>query len=64
MIDTAGTITKAAEALFANGAADVIVTATHGVLSGPAVDRLENSRIAEVVITDTLPIGTRSGGTG
>ena len=56
MIDTASTITKAAEALFENGAADVIVTATHGVLSGPAVDRLKNSRISEVVITDTLPI--------
>jgi ribose-phosphate pyrophosphokinase len=56
MIDTASTITKAADALFDNGAADVIVTATHGVLSGPAVDRLKNSRISEVIITDTLPI--------
>src|SRR5947207_3691516 len=53
MIDTAGTITKAAEALFDAGAADVIVTATHGVLSDPATDRLKNSRIAEVVITNT-----------
>jgi ribose-phosphate pyrophosphokinase len=34
----------------------VVVTSTHGVLSGPAVDRLKNSRIAEVVLTDTLPI--------
>ncbi|MDX6273697.1 MAG: ribose-phosphate pyrophosphokinae [Frankiales bacterium] len=56
MIDTASTITKAADALFDNGAADVVVTATHGVLSGPAVDRLKNSRISEVIITDTLPI--------
>ena len=56
MIDTGGTITKAAELLFENGAADVVVTATHGVLSGPAVDRLKNSRISEVVITNTLPI--------
>jgi ribose-phosphate pyrophosphokinase len=56
MIDTGGTITKAAELLFENGAADVIVTATHGVLSGPATDRLKNSRISEVVITNTLPI--------
>ena len=39
-----------------NGAADVIVAATHAVLSGPAVDRLKNSRISEVVVTDTLPI--------
>ena len=56
MIDTAGTITKAADALFDNGAIDVIATSTHGVLSGPAVDRLKNSRISEVVITNTLPI--------
>ncbi len=56
MIDTGGTITKAADLLFDNGAADVIVTATHGVLSGPAVDKLKNSRISEVVVTNTLPI--------
>jgi ribose-phosphate pyrophosphokinase len=56
MIDTAGTITKAADALFENGAADVVVAATHGVLSGPALDRLKNSRISEVVVTNTLPI--------
>jgi ribose-phosphate pyrophosphokinase len=57
MIDTGGTICKAADALFSAGAADVIVAATHAVLSGPAVDRLKNSRISEVVVTDTLPIG-------
>jgi ribose-phosphate pyrophosphokinase len=56
MIDTAGTITQAADALFDNGAADVIVAATHPILSGPAVDRLKNSRISEVVVTNTLPI--------
>jgi len=56
MIDTGGTITKAADLLFENGAQDVIVTATHGVLSGPAVDRLKNSRVSEVVVTNTLPI--------
>ena len=56
MIDTGGTITKAADLLFENGAADVIVTATHGVLSGPAMDRLKNSRIASTVVTNTLPI--------
>jgi ribose-phosphate pyrophosphokinase len=58
MIDTAGTITKAAEALFNDGAAKVIVAATHGVLSGPAVDRLKNSKISEVVLTNTLPISS------
>jgi len=56
MIDTAGTISKAAEALFEAGAEDVIVAATHGVFSGPAVDRLKNSRISEVVVTNTVPI--------
>ena len=56
MIDTGGTITKAADVLFAAGADDVVVAATHGVLSGPAVDRLKNSRIAEVIITNTLPV--------
>jgi ribose-phosphate pyrophosphokinase len=57
MIDTGGTISKAADALFEAGAADVIVAATHAVMSGPAVDRLKNSRVSEVVVTDTLPIG-------
>jgi ribose-phosphate pyrophosphokinase len=56
MIDTGGTIVKASEALFENGAEDVIVTATHGVLSPPAAQRLQDSRIKEVVVTDTLPI--------
>ena len=56
MIDTGGTIVKASEALFEEGAARVVVAATHGVLSGPAVDKLKNSRISEVVLTNTLPI--------
>ena len=56
MIDTAGTICQAADALFDKGAADVIVTATHAVLSGPAVERLRASRISEVIVTNTLPI--------
>jgi len=56
MIDTAGTITKAADALLAEGAADVIIAATHAILSGPAVDRLKNCNLREVVVTNTLPI--------
>ncbi|WP_202889708.1 ribose-phosphate diphosphokinase [Actinopolymorpha rutila] len=56
MIDTGGTVVKAAEALIDAGASDVIVAATHGVLSDPAVDRLKNARIREVVVTNTLPI--------
>jgi ribose-phosphate pyrophosphokinase len=56
MIDTGGTIVKAAETLFENGAKDVIVAATHGILSDPARERLQESRISEVVVTNTLPI--------
>ena len=56
MIDTGATIVNAADALFDQGADRVIVTATHGVLSAPAIDVLKNSRISEVVVTNTLPI--------
>jgi len=56
MIDTGGTITKAADALMAVGAADVIIAATHAILSGPAVDRLKNCNAREVIVTNTLPI--------
>jgi len=56
MMDTAGTVTQAAEALFENGAADVVIAATHAILSGPAVDRLRNSKVSEVIVTNTLPI--------
>jgi ribose-phosphate pyrophosphokinase len=56
MIDTGATIIKAADALFEQGAAKIIVTATHGVLSGEAVDGLKNSRVSEVIVTNTLPI--------
>jgi ribose-phosphate pyrophosphokinase len=56
MIDTGGTIVKASEALFEQGARKVVVAATHGVLSGPAAERLQNSRISEVIITNTLPV--------
>jgi ribose-phosphate pyrophosphokinase len=56
MIDTGGTITKAADALMAVGAADVIIAATHAILSGPAVDRLKNCQAREIIVTNTLPI--------
>ncbi len=56
MIDTGGTITKAADALFGAGAAGVVIAATHAILSGPAVDRLKNCSAAEIIVTDTLPI--------
>ncbi|MGI8677824.1 MAG: ribose-phosphate diphosphokinase [Jatrophihabitans sp.] len=56
MIDTAGSITKAADLLFAAGATDVVIAATHGIFSAEATDRLKNSRISEVLVTNTLPI--------
>ena len=56
MIDTAGTIVAAAEILLERGATEVWAMATHGVLSGPAIDRLKNSAISRVVVTNTLPL--------
>jgi len=56
MIDTAGTMCAAAEQLTLHGASEVYVMATHGILSDPAIDRLKNSVISKVVITDTLPL--------
>lgn len=56
MIDTAGTIVAAAELLASRGAAEVFCMATHAVLSDPAIDRLKNSAMTKVVVTNTLPI--------
>src|SRR5689334_3001984 len=56
MIDTAGTVVSASELLIDRGANEVFIAATHGLLSGPAVDRLKNAPIREVVVTNTLPI--------
>jgi len=56
MIDTASTVCKAADILAASGAADVIVSSTHAVLSDPATERLKNSRISEVIVTNTLAL--------
>ncbi|KGA09016.1 MAG: ribose-phosphate pyrophosphokinase [actinobacterium acAMD-5] len=56
MIDTGGTIATAAETLLEFGAAQVIVAATHGILSAPASERLNSAAISEVIVTDTLPI--------
>ncbi|MGL5810620.1 MAG: ribose-phosphate diphosphokinase [Nocardioides sp.] len=56
MIDTGSTIVKAADALMAEGASGVIIAATHAIMSDPAVDRLKNSSVTEVVVTDTLPL--------
>jgi len=56
MIDTGGTITKAADALMADGASGVVIAATHAILSGPAVERLTACAAREVIVTNTLPI--------
>jgi ribose-phosphate pyrophosphokinase len=56
MIDTAGTVVSAANLLIDRGAAEVYIAATHGLLSGPAVDRLKNGPVREVVVTNTVPI--------
>jgi ribose-phosphate pyrophosphokinase len=56
MIDTAGTICQASEALLARGAKSVIAAATHPVLSGPAFERLQASAFQEVIVSNTLPI--------
>ena len=56
MIDTAGTITKAADALMEDGAAGVIIAATHAIFSGPAVERMQACAAEEVIVTDTLPL--------
>jgi ribose-phosphate pyrophosphokinase len=56
MIDTGGTLVAAAEQLVEQGASQVCAAATHGVLSGPAIDRIKNSVITKVVVTNTLPL--------
>jgi ribose-phosphate pyrophosphokinase len=56
MIDTAGTLSKAADVLMAKGAASVRACASHGILSGKAFDNINNSALKEVYITDTIPL--------
>jgi ribose-phosphate pyrophosphokinase len=56
LIDTAGTLVKGAEALLAQGAKSVRASATHAVLSGPAIERIESSAIEEVVVTNSIPL--------
>jgi len=63
MIDTAGTLTQAAAALKEHGADTIYAAATHGVLSGPAIERINNSVIEKVVITDSIPLGDKAGQT-
>jgi len=63
MIDTAGTLIKAAEVLKERGAKSVYAYCTHAVFSGPAIDRIKNSHLDEVVITNTIPLNEAAQGT-
>ena len=64
IIDTAGTITKAATALKNNGAGQVIACAVHGVLSGPAIERIEKSPIDKLIVTNTIPLSPEAARSG
>jgi len=61
MIDTGGTMVQGADALVQSGAKRVFACATHPVLSGPAIERLENSVIEQLVVTNTIPLGSKAG---
>jgi ribose-phosphate pyrophosphokinase len=56
IIDTAGTLVKTVDALYANGASAVYAAASHAVLSGPAIERIANSRLEQLVVTNTIPL--------
>ncbi len=64
MIDTAGTLTEAANAVLDQGAKRVFAAATHGVLSGPAVERIRAARIEKVIVTDTIPLSPEAQASG
>ena len=64
IIDTAGTITKGASALKANGAARVIACAVHGVLSGQAIEKIEKSPIDKLIVTNTIPLSAAGAACG
>jgi ribose-phosphate pyrophosphokinase len=61
MIDTAGTICEAGKLIAENGARKTVACATHPVLSGPAIERIQNSEFAEVIVTDTIPLKAQAG---
>ncbi|MFK8037564.1 MAG: ribose-phosphate pyrophosphokinase [Crocinitomicaceae bacterium] len=60
MVDTAGTLTKAADLFMKNGATSVRAFCTHAVLSGPALERIESSQLTELVVTDSIPFNGKS----
>ena len=57
IVDTAGTLVKTVDALYAAGAVTVYAGATHAVLSGPAIERIATSRLEQLVVTNTIPLG-------
>ncbi len=60
MIDTAGTMCAAAQVLLDNGAKEVYAIATHGIFSGQAIERIQNSSFKEVIVTDTIPLNEQA----
>ena len=60
MVDTAGTLTKASDLMIQRGALSVRAVCTHGILSGDAYEKIEKSNLAELIITDTIPIKPKS----
>ncbi|MCF6278851.1 MAG: ribose-phosphate pyrophosphokinase [Flavobacteriaceae bacterium] len=60
MVDTAGTLAKAAEIMMGKGATSVRAVTTHGILSGGAIERIENSKLTELIISDTIPLKRES----
>ncbi|MFB0924568.1 MAG: ribose-phosphate diphosphokinase, partial [Vicingaceae bacterium] len=60
MVDTAGTLTKAADLMMENGASSVRAMTTHAILSGEAYERIENSKLTELIVTDTIPLRKQS----
>jgi ribose-phosphate pyrophosphokinase len=64
LIDTAGTLTNAARAVMEKGARSVVACATHGVLSGPAVQRIVDSPLQEVVVTNSIPLSQEAAESG
>jgi len=64
LVDTAGTLVKAAEALLDHGAVSTYGCCTHPVLSGPALDNIENSRLTELLVSDSIPLSERAANCG
>jgi ribose-phosphate pyrophosphokinase len=60
MVDTAGTLTRAADLMIERGARSVRAITTHGLLSGNAVEKIENSKLEKLIVTDSIPTDTNS----